>query len=502
MNWRSLLPLTLAALVVFPAVFSAQQQADRLEETARNQFRSGLTFLTAGNASEGLKDLQGVVDLYPSSSVADDALLEIAKYHLDRTGDLAAARKAVDLLISKYPTATDTLPMAKVLSGRIGLAQAEAVDDIGPALADFDRVSQHHPRSPAVAAALTYAGEAQRVARRLPEAVQSFEQVTSRYPRSPWAARALLGLARAQVALGSPQQALQALARVRGEFPDTPEADQARDWATILFRFHVRAPAAPAYAAADRQIAGSAGRLEGVVAIAVEPDERVAVLSRDGLLRFARDNRVVDTVRAVDARAMALGHDGQTLIAMKGSLQRPSQPNLPLSVLKTDGTPRLLDDVQAVGYSRIGQVLVADAGLRNITRFGADGKAAGVFAALDVERLAVNDIGLVAVIERAGRGVAVLDQTGKPAGRIAATGRGYDLREPVDVAWDGLGHLYVLERDLGAVVVFSPALQLVTSFTVPQKSPASFRRATAFAVDGAGRVFIHEDRTKVIRVYQ
>ena len=425
----------------------------------------------------------------------------IAQYQLNAGGDVAAARAAVDVLLTKYPSA-DTAPMAYVVSGRIGLEQAETVDAVDQALANFERVRTLFPRSPAVAAALTYAGEGQRVARRLPEAVQFFQRVTTQYPRSPWAARALLGLAQAQVALGRPQLALEALSRVRRFFPDAPEAVQARDWATILYRLHIRAPSAPAFVATDRAIAGAAGRLEAVEAIAVMADELVAVLMRDGLQRFARDGRVADSLRTVDARGMARRRDGQLAIAVRGGLQVAGGPPLSLLVPRADGAPRPLDDVRAIGISRTGQFLVADGGTRSVMRYGTDGRHAGAFVSADVTRLAVNDVGLVAMLERNARTVAVVDAAGRPVGRIPATGQGYDLREPVDVAWDGLGYLYVLERELGAVVVFSPALQMVSSFSAAQRSPASFRRATAFAVDSAGRLFIHEDRSKVIRVYQ
>jgi TolA-binding protein len=492
--------LFLAVLSLAPASFSAQQ-ADSPEELARRWLSSGLKFLREGKAGEGLKDLQRVAESYPTSPVADDALLEIAMYQLGTAGDVAAARAVVDVLLTKYPSA-DTAPMAYVLSGRIGLAQAETIEGVDQALANFERVRTLFPRSPAVAAALMYAGEAQRVGRRLPEAVQFFQQVAAQYPRSPWAARGLLGLTQASVALGRPQQALEALARVQVHFPESPEATQARDWATILYRLHVRSPGAPAYTATDRAVAGPAGRLEDVEAIAVEADGHVAVLSRDGVSRFGRDNRVVDTARAMEARALMARRDGQLVVALKGGLQLPAPPPLALAAPRSDGAARPLEDIRALGLSRTGQFLVADGGTRSIMRFSADGRHAGGFAAVDATRLAVNDVGLVAVLERNARTVAVFDPAGRPAGRVPATGTGYDLREPVDVAWDALGHLYVLEREVGAVAVFSPSLQLVTNFTLSQKSPATFRRATAFAVDAAGRLFIHEDRTKVIRVYQ
>jgi outer membrane protein assembly factor BamD (BamD/ComL family) len=499
-SWIGPVAFALAAAIAWPAS-SPAQQAESSEELARRFLDSGRRFFRDGRPGEGLKDLQRVVDVYPTSSVADDALIEIAQYQLVGNGDPVAARAAIEAHIAKYPSA-DTAPMAYVLAGRIGLAESETPEGIDEALANFERVRTLYPRSAAVAASFAYAGDAHRQARRAADAVRAYERAATEYPRAPWTARALLGLAAARVAAQQPVHALEALSQLQATFPGSAEAAQARERAMILYRLHLRAPAAPAFAATERTIAGSGGRLDDVDALAAGPDGSIAVLQRQGATRYEADGRLRDGIRAVDARALALRPDGQLLVATRGGLQSASGPPLSLSVPRAGGAPRPLEDVRAVALSRTGQYLVADGGSRAIARFGTDGTYVGPFAAVDAVRLAANDVGLVAALERGGKAVAVLDAAGKPAGRIGATGKGFTLQQAVDLAWDALGYLYVLDRDAGAVLVFDPALQHVTTHSVPQRMPASFRRATAFAVDGAGRLFIYDDRAKSIRVHQ
>ncbi len=496
-------PLVLAAaatlILSWPAPFMAQQ-AESSEELARRWYDSGLRFLRDGRPGEALKDLQRVVDVYPTSSVADDALLRIAEYQLTGNGDARAARTVVESLIAKYPSA-DAAPMAYVLAGRIDLAVSETADGIEQALANFERVRTLFPRAMAVAASLTYAGDGHRIARRAPEAARMYRRAAAEYPRAPWTAQALRGLAAAEATMGEPTQALEALAQLQQSFPGTREAGTARDLATILYRLHLRAPTVPAFAPTQRTIAGVGGRLATVDALAVEPDGAVVVLQRDGLTRFDADGRVRDSLRAADARALLPGVDGRLLVATRSGLQPMTGTFLPLSIPRPDGAARPLDDVRAVARSRIGQLLVADGGTKSIARFEADGRYVGVFASIDALRVAVNDIGLVAALDRSGRSVAVLDAAGKPIGRVGGGG-GVTLQQAVDIAWDALGYLYVLDREAGAVAVFSPELQPVTVYAVAQRLPESFRRATAFAVDGAGRLFIYDDRAKSIRVHQ
>jgi streptogramin lyase len=86
--------------------------------------------------------------------------------------------------------------------------------------------------------------------------------------------------------------------------------------------------------------------------------------------------------------------------------------------------------------------------------------------------------------------------------KIAAKGANYQFDEPVDLAFDQLGHLYVLDRGKGSVYVFGPKYRLITSFSLPEKSPGAFTRARSFALDATGRMYIFDERAKRIQVYQ
>ena len=115
---------TLGILVIascVPVMAGAQAPASP-EEFARRQYESGLEFLHAGKYTEALKDFEAVVDIYPASSVADEALLAIARYQLDVQRNPMAAQTTAESLLKKFP-ASDSVAMSYVVAGQATVAK-------------------------------------------------------------------------------------------------------------------------------------------------------------------------------------------------------------------------------------------------------------------------------------------------------------------------------------------------------------------------------------------
>src|SRR4051812_33756041 len=138
-----------AALVLaLGAVLTAQGG----EDLPRRQYDSGLSFLKGQRYAEALKDFQAIIDSFPKSLVADNALLQIALYQIDVAHDLGAAQTAVDQLLKTYPD-TDAAPMGYVVGGRIAMAKGRGATDVDAAVASFERVERLFPGNEAVPAA-------------------------------------------------------------------------------------------------------------------------------------------------------------------------------------------------------------------------------------------------------------------------------------------------------------------------------------------------------------
>ena len=72
----------------------------------------------------------------------------------------------------------------------------------------------------------------------------------------------------------------------------------------------------------------------------------------------------------------------------------------------------------------------------------------------------------------------------------------------MDLAFDALDHLYVLDRGRSSVFVFGADNKLVSTLTLPDKSPGALNRGEAIGVDVAGRLYVFDDRSRRIQVYQ
>ena len=491
-------------LVLAAGATLAAAQDPATEGAARRRYESGLTFLVEKKYSEALKDFQAVVDSYQQSRVADAALLRIAEYQLDVAGDVAAARTAVDLLQKKYGN-SESGPMGLVLAGRIILAKSRVAAEVESAIASYDRVPRLFPGSDAVPASMFYAGEALRLTHRDAEAILRFRQVSTDYPESEWAPRALLSEARCLVLTGKAPRAMELLQRVRQRFPKTPEAETAVAWNTILYRLYLRVPAQPAFQhAAQRTIAGAAGRLRDIQALAIGPGGALYAAHSDGVLVFDLGGKPAPGLTAKDTRAFAFDRSGSPTVVSREGIAGPDGAPRALTVPKPDGTPRTLGDMTCGVLTSMGDLLVVDANAKNIARFSGAGKFVAPFASVFPFRLAIDVTDRVAALDEGGAGLTLIEHDGRPRATIPARGQGYEFDRPVDLAVDPLGHLYVLDRNKATVFVFAqgPQPRLLTAFTVPPKSPGAFRKAVCFALDSAGRLFIYDGDVEKIQVYQ
>ena len=495
-------PYIAGLLVATLGLTASAQQAGTAstEEFARRQYDSGLTFLQNKRYGEALKDLQAVVASFATSSVADNALLQIGEYQLDVARDSAATQAAIDKLLKEYPD-TDSAPMAHVLAGRLALQQGRGPKDIDTALASFERVPRLFPGSEAVAAAGYYSGEALRLVRRTDEAVERFRRVTMEYPRSPWAARASLGLAYCMVQQDRALRALPDIQWVRQQFPNTPAAAEALDLGTIIYRLYVRPPAAP-FGFSGRFVGNERSDYKDVMGVAVDRDGRVMLGHKAGVAIFDKAGAAAGNVNAVDPTSFFIDDKNRIVVVRGGSLIADKGETLPLVVPTREGLPRTLEDIPAAISTATGQRLVSEKEAKSVLRMGPDGRYLGIFASTLASRLAVNSLDDVAMLDRNTKTVAIADRDGKPVGRVATKGTGYELDDPVDIAYDALDQLYVLDRGKGAVLVFGSKNRLVATVTIPEKSPGNFGRGVALGIDRTGRLFIFDERAKRIQVYQ
>jgi TolA-binding protein len=476
------------------------------EEVARRQLESGRSFARQGNYTEALKDFRAVAETHASSAVADDALLEIARYYIDVADDRVAAAEAVDAIVKKYAT-SDSAPEAYLLAGRLALARGRQSADLDEALANFERVFRLFPTSRVVPRALTLGGETLLYARRPEDALGNLGRVIAEYPTDPSAAEAYLMLGRALVTLGEPVLAMEELQQVSNRWPESVAAKIALAQTTALHRLHVRARNGAAFALSAETIGPA--KLANVVGLAFSsrPTLHFATESGLGFAPQGTDERVISVAKP---RGVVTDRAGRVVAFDADSLYGVAAAAVPLTVAQPAGAPKALTNVQAVVQFTNGDWLVADGDDRSMHRYSPTGTYIGAFAGGRMSHLAITDADHVAGVDRDQRAVVVFDGAGQLITRIPLRAAGYDLQDIEDVAFDAFGHLYVLDRN--AIAVFTPhpvpgapaaaGYRLLTTYSPPQNDPAGFRRATAMALDPSGAVFLYDERLARVMVYR
>jgi TolA-binding protein len=495
----AVLGLAIAAAVIAPALAQIQS----VEEQARLRLNAGLSFLENGRFQEALKDFKAVVEQYPDSSVADVALLQIASYELDVAGNPAGAQEAAEALLKKYAQ-SNSAPMAYVVLGRVAMAKGRTVEDTDAAIASFERVGMLFPRSDAVPAALYYAGEALRLLDRNEDATARYREVTGKYPRSFWSARAQIGMALTLARSGQPARAIEELQRVRVRFPDSREAASAAGLNTILYRLYILpATNRPSYAYANKTLGGGpTGKVKNLVALAFGPSDNAAMASESSISFYDKAGTLSRSLTVNPTYGVSFGPDGRPVVAGKGSVRFDPDPPILLSTPKPDKTPRPLDEIRAAVVQKTGDLLVADADSKSVQRFGSSGRYIGPFVGIDASRLAINALDQTLILDRDTKSVVLVDRGGKTLRKLVNKGTGYEFKNPVDISFDPFGHIYVLDRDSASVYVFTSNGNLVVSFNVPEKNPGAFRKARALALDSAGRLYVYDERTENVLIFQ
>jgi hypothetical protein len=341
------------------------------------------------------------------------------------------------------------------------------------------------------AEALFHLAEKAEVSGRADEAIGKYLRVVAEHPASPWAARSALEAARSMVGQGRWAPAMRQMQEVYSRFPGSREAEQALERNTILHRLRLR-QGQPVFRYARTAVDGQS--LERVIDVDMDSSGRVYIATRQSLAVFNESGKLVRTEPGDEIRGLAMQVDAPALFYERG-LRKGASALVPIAIPDQN---RLREaDIQAGAVTGEG-ILIADRRTKAIHRVSPSGAYLSPLAAVDAVRMAVGPRGEVAAIERDTRVVHLIAADGKTR-PLPAVGLGYLLRGPIDVAFDPLGQLYVLERD--SVVVFAATGELLSVFA-PGAAAGAFRMAVALHVDGAGRLYIYDDDSERLQVFQ
>lgn len=499
-----------AALLVTALVCTAAVAAGGQDAEARRLFLNAQRLELDGATAKALDEYAFLVQQFPASEWADDALLSAARMRR-QAGETEEARAAIDRLVQEYPR-TGSAAGGLFLRADMQAAAARTIDDFRQARDALRRIPIAFPPQsfPALAwrgLAKARAGELSLLLGENAEAAAVLVDAIENEPRTEATARALLAFSVLLGRQGEWAAASQALQEIRDSFDAAGSAADG-SWAAVagrrlsLIHRTVIRPARgepPWTRGLPRHNAVALTRPVGVAAdslgrqiVADEGGDFVVLLAADGTVlarRGLQDSRRPWFSPAATAMAATRSYvtpidfsQNTTLVARGGRKPGPLQQILAaesgilggmfvidedsrrLLIFDADlghiGTPLENGRIEPVDLARDarGRMLVLDGKGKAVLRYTPDGALERTLITgnwKDPTALTVDDLGNIYVLDRGDRIVDLFDPDGR---KLATLGprlpSGVALRGPRDLAVDGSGRLYVADRDEGVIYSF------------------------------------------------
>jgi outer membrane protein assembly factor BamD (BamD/ComL family) len=493
--------IAVLAFVTIGAMASASAVRQH-DSTSCNLYNTGTNEMRQGNSAAAIQTFNRVIDGCQQVDVQATAWLQIGRIRLSQWPvDLAGARTAADRLTGSPYLNTPSAADGFILKGLVELADGRNFAD---AITEFKRVDRNVTRlTTAIAEAQYRIGEAQRLNHQTEAALRTFQDVTLAYPRTEWAARALVSAAACQTRLGDFRSAMESLQRVRRDFQASPERDLALQRNTILYRLYLKGKSQDLV-----PVMASRKRYRDGVALAIDRQGRILLGHRDGLAILHGESG--DEVEAAALTATTafgvtdVGTWGDVAALTRERLIVRHMANLPPMRPVSPKPDGVADEVEVLSFTVNwrGEWLIGDGKTNTLRKYTSNGTPAGVLPGrMKAERMAQNDIDDVAVLDGDRKVVWILGRDGAVADQIAKRGRDkeYDFGSPVDVDFDILGNVYVLDGDKNGIFVFDPRLRFRTLLNLP---PQVIRKPVALAVDARGYIYVFDRDAQQVFGYQ
>lgn len=505
--------LLLAAIAGGAVAPAAVRQDDDL---ARRTFANAEQLMREGKIEQALRDYEQISSAYPDSGMADDALYRIGAhyYPADTVDDLGRASRdgiaraaAIFRQIStRYPR-EETAPRALYKLGLISMDPANPRRDLDEAYASFSAVVNIYPGSDVADLALFGAGYADYAAGRYDKSVLSFQRVAEEDPAGKAAETAgyYSGLALARQ--GDHLRALEELQAVRTRHPGGRLAERALDRLTQIWRLRLQPGiAAGQLFAVDTKYAPAldAEAMRGPVDLAVDAEGIAHVLdARSGTIyRLGPDGKIRSTGAPLPgATSLSVDAGGAEILAAGDRIRVGAEVIIPKR--QERGVLRPFSRISAATRSGPDDIAMLDEDRQEILIHSRDAPEPKVLYRDPEGRarftgLAAGADGRLYTIDRRGRRIIEIVPGGQAREVASPAGLSGGIQEPVAIAADDLGTLFVADRRAGVIVVMTTDGKLISTIASQPGTPSEFAYPAALAAGPAAELYLYDERRKTI----
>jgi DNA-binding beta-propeller fold protein YncE len=367
-----------------------------------------------------------------------------------------------------------------------------------------------HPMTVWRAAARVRLGEIDLRYGRVDAAASAFVKAIEDEPISPWTSRAQVGLAQVlqrrqeREAVVELLESVVAAAEADEGAVDPEAATVARRRLGLIHRLWVR-PAAglsPWQSSGRAPIGGEP--LDKPIAVAASADGTLVITDEGAdvvILVNPQDPDSLTRVIEEDARRPWWDLEGQPYVAIKGGVLMPRE-EVRAQFPDPERPDRALEDIVAGARGLAGEWILVSGRNKSVANISASGSSLARLALVGTDPepvdLASDPYGWLYIIDKDSRGVHRFGPDGAYEGGLASV----DWEEPFALDVDALGNLYVLDRKTKKIDVFDA--EGVNRWSLGPTLPGGveLRDPRDVAVDGQGRVYVADRGRSVVVMIQ
>ena len=501
---------------LFAAGVAGAQQQD--PEAALRLFAEAERLTQEGDLEAALRNYELLVRQFAGAAIADDALLRTAEGHW-QLGDRAAAEVAISALKNDY-TGTAGAAGAFVLEGNIRRATSRGPADLEAAREAFRSVvllygAADFPSLEWRARARLRAGEASILLGEPQAAAAHLVAAIEDEPHSRWTEPAQLHLATVRMRSGAWQPAAEILQRIIDESAlqagshatDDGIVATARRRLELSYRLQLRPSLSRLPWEGARRVRFTGPQLKDPVGIDAGEDNRVvivdtgiplvAVVEPDGTL----SHRIASS-DAKDGFHPWWGRGADPYVAAKRSVLNVVSRQQQNFSAPDNNEMKQVEEVTAGAHGIHRQWMVLDSNRKRVLLMDEDANHMSQLVGGDNSEpvdIAIDYRGRLYVLDRRAKTVLRFSADGGQRSRVLQG----DWRRPEAIALDGLGNLYILDRDAKTIEVFDP--NGLFRWRLGPQLPGGgivLKSPRDISVDDQGRIYIADKDLKAFLVIE
>ncbi len=241
---RLMRPALVALMLSFG--LGAQSDPNPQKDLAERLYISGENAFLAKRFDEAMETWKQLLAQAPQSPLAAQALLSMARYHLELQGPDHAKHKETALnhleQIRQKHIKQSIAAQALLLRGQVLASQAQKPGELKEAMAELHRILDLFPNHVAVLDARLELGRCSLLQNQPAQAMRHLSDLVQRDPKAPQAAQALLLASESLNRLGDLNGSIRMLQRLRRDFPQNPFSEEAAWRMRLLIKQRILRP--------------------------------------------------------------------------------------------------------------------------------------------------------------------------------------------------------------------------------------------------------------------